>query len=392
MHDPKHSYRERGFDTRAIHAGQAPDPTTGAIMTPIFQTSTYVQSSPGVHTGYEYSRTQNPTRHALEDCLASLEGGEHGVAFASGCAATSTIMHLLQAGDHVVCGDDVYGGTYRVFTRVFAEMGLDYTFVDTTDLEAFAAAFRPETKLVWIESPTNPMLKITDIAAACEIAHEQGARVVVDNTFMSPFFQTPLALGADMVVHSTTKFINGHSDVVGGVVITDDDETAQRLHFLQNSIGAVPGPMDCWLTLRGVKTLGVRMRQHASNAQQIAAFLDNHPAVERVVYPGLESHPQYEIAQRQMSGPGGMITFFVEGGLEASRKLLEAVEVFALAESLGGVESLIEHPAIMTHASVPPEIRAELGISDNLVRLSVGIEDVEDLLADLERALEEASR
>lgn len=387
MHKPEHSYKTRGFDTRAIHAGQEPEPVTGAIMTPIFQTSTYVQSSPGQHTGYEYSRTQNPTRHALEDCLASLEGGDFGVAFASGCAATSTIMHTLKAGDHVVCGDDVYGGTYRLFTRVFAEMGLEYTFVDTTDVEALRAAFRPETKLMWLESPTNPMLKITDVKKACAIAKEKGAKSVVDNTFMSPYFQTPLALGADMVVHSTTKFINGHSDVVGGVVITNDDDIAAKLHFLQNSMGAVPAPMDCWLTLRGVKTLGVRMRQHAANAAVIARWLENHSAIESVLYPGLESHPQYALAQEQMTGPGGMITFTMKGGLEPSRKLLESVKVFALAESLGGVESLIEHPAIMTHASVPAKVRKELGISDGLVRLSVGIEDLDDLMQDLEQAL-----
>lgn len=387
MHKPEASYAECGLSTRAIHAGQSPEPTTGAIMTPIFQTSTYVQSSPGVHTGYEYSRTQNPTRHALEDCLASLEGGQHGVAFASGCAATTTIMHTLKAGDHVISGDDIYGGTYRLFTRVFAHMGLDYSFVDMSDLGALEAAFTPETKLVWLESPTNPLLKISDIKAICELAHAKGARVVVDNTFMSPYFQQPLSLGADMVVHSTTKFINGHSDVVGGVVITNDDETAQKLHFLQNSIGATPGPMDCWLVLRGVKTLAVRMRQHAASAQVLAELLEAHPAVERVVYPGLPSHPQHELAKQQMSGFGGMITFFLKGGLDAARTLLESVKIFALAESLGGVESLIEHPAIMTHASVPAEVRAELGISDGLVRLSVGIEDLDDLRRDLEQAL-----
>lgn len=387
MHKPEASYAECGLSTRAIHAGQSPEPTTGAIMTPIFQTSTYVQSSPGVHTGYEYSRTQNPTRHALEDCLASLEGGQHGVAFASGCAATTTIMHTLKAGDHVISGDDIYGGTYRLFTRVFAHMGLDYSFVDMSDLGALEAAFTPETKLVWLESPTNPLLKISDIKAICELAHAKGARVVVDNTFMSPYFQQPLSLGADMVVHSTTKFINGHSDVVGGVVITNDDETAQKLHFLQNSIGATPGPMDCWLVLRGVKTLAVRMRQHAASAQVLAELLEAHPAVERVVYPGLPSHPQYELAKQQMSGFGGMITFFLKGGLDAARTLLESVKIFALAESLGGVESLIEHPAIMTHASVPVDVRAELGISDGLVRLSVGIEDLDDLRRDLEQAL-----
>jgi cystathionine gamma-lyase len=387
MHDDNLSHAEHGFDTRVIHAGQAPEPNTGAIMTPIYQTSTYVQSSPGVHTGFEYSRTQNPTRHALEDCLAALEGARHGIAFASGCAATTTLMHTLKTGDHVVCGDDVYGGTYRLFTRVFTEMGIDYTFVDTTDLDALAAAFTPKTKMLWLESPTNPLLKITDIKGACAIAREKGAVSVVDNTFMSSYFQRPLTLGADAVVHSTTKFINGHSDVVGGVVLTSDDALHEKLRFLQNSMGAVPAPFDCWLVLRGVKTLSVRMRQHAENAMKIAQFLEEHPAVSRVVYPGLPSHPQYALAQEQMLGPGGMITFYLAGGLEAARSMLERVEVFALAESLGGVESLIEHPAIMTHASVPPEVRAELGMTDDLVRLSVGIEDVDDLLEDLARAL-----
>jgi cystathionine gamma-lyase len=387
MHRPDLSYADKGFDTRVIHAGQVPDPSTGAIMTPIFQTSTYVQASPGVHQGFEYSRTQNPTRHALEDCLASLEGGTHGVAFASGCAATSTILHTLSAGDHVISGDDVYGGTYRIFNRVFKQMGLEFTFVDTTDPQAVAAAWRPTTRLVWLESPTNPMLKISDIAAVSAIAHERGGRVVVDNTFMSPCFQNPLKLGADIVVHSTTKFINGHSDVVGGVVITSDDGFAQQLRFLQNAIGAVPGPMDCWLTLRGVKTLGVRMRQHASSAMHIAKWLEDHPAVERVIYPGLESHPQHALAARQMLGFGGMITFTLKGGLDAARKMLESVKIFALAESLGGIESLIEHPAIMTHASIPPEVRRELGIDDGLVRLSVGIEELADLVDDLDQAL-----
>lgn len=387
MHKPDHDYREFGFGTRAIHAGQEPDPSTGAIMTPIYQTSTYVQTSPGEHTGYEYSRTQNPTRHALEDCVASLEGGAHGIAFGSGCAATTTILHMLDSGDHVVSGDDVYGGTYRLFTRVFDQMGIDFSFVDMTDLQRFEASLTDQTRLVWLESPTNPLLKICDIAQICEIAHARDIPVVVDNTFMSPYFQQPLELGADMVVHSMTKFINGHSDVVAGMVVTNDDEIAERLHFLQNSMGAVPGPMDCWLVLRGLKTLHVRMRQHQANAERIAAFLDAHDAVERVVYPGLESHPQYDIAQRQMSGPGGMITFFLKGGLDAARRMLESVEVFALAESLGGVESLIEHPAIMTHASVPKEVRQELGITDGLVRLSVGIEEGDDLIADLDQAL-----
>jgi cystathionine gamma-lyase len=387
MHKPDHDYREFGFGTRAIHAGQEPEESTGAIMTPIYQTSTYVQKSPGEHTGYEYSRTQNPTRHALEDCIASLEGADHGIAFGSGCAATTSILHLLESGDHVVSGDDVYGGTYRLFTRVFEQMGIDFSFVDMTDLDSFEDSLTDQTKLVWLESPTNPLLKICDIEKICEIAHARGIPVVVDNTFMSPYFQNPLALGADMVVHSTTKFINGHSDVVGGVVVTNESDTAERLHFMQNSIGAVPGPMDCWLVLRGLKTLHVRMRQHQANAERIAAYLDAHDAVERVLYPGLESHPQYEIAQRQMSGPGGMITFFLKGGLDKARTMLESAKVFALAESLGGVESLIEHPAIMTHASVPREIREALGISDGLVRLSVGIEDVGDIIADLEQAL-----
>lgn len=387
MHKPKLAHKEWGFDTRAIHAGQEPDPTTGAIMTPVFQTSTYIQSSPGEHRGYEYSRTHNPTRNAMEDCLASLESGEHGISFASGCAATATILHLLKSGAHVVSGDDVYGGTYRLFTKVFRKMGIGFSFVDMTDLDAFRDSLDPSTELIWLESPTNPMLKICDIEAICEIAHEQNIPVVVDNTFMSPYFQNPLELGADMVVHSTTKFINGHSDVVGGVVITNEDRFAEKLRVLQNSIGAVPGPMDCWLVMRGVKTLAVRMRQHQENAIKIADYLEGHDAIEKVIFPGLESHPQHDLAKKQMSGFGGMITFILKDGLEPARRMLERVKVFALAESLGGVESLIEHPAIMTHASVPPEVRAELGISDGLVRLSVGIEDSADLLADLEQAL-----
>ncbi len=387
MHDPKSTYRDHQFGTRAIHAGQSPEPTTGAIMTPIFQTSTYVQSSPGVHTGFEYSRTQNPTRHALEDCLASLERANHGIAFSSGCAATTTILHTLEANAHVVSGDDVYGGTYRLFTKVFQGKSLDFTFVDMTDLDAFEKSLKPNTKLIWLESPTNPMLKICDIRAICEIAHARGIKVCVDNTFMSPYFQTPIELGADLVVHSTTKYINGHSDVVGGIVMTNNDELALKLRFLQNSIGAVPGPFDSWLVLRGVKTLHVRMRQHAEGAMAVAKFLEGHPEVASVVYPGLESHPQYAIAQSQMRGPGGMITFFLKGGLPKAQRVLESVKIFALAESLGGVESLIEHPAIMTHASVPAAVREQLGISDGLVRLSVGIEDIDDLLNDLEHAL-----
>jgi len=376
-----------GFNTRAIHAGQAPDPSTGAIMTPIFQTSTYVQTSPGHHQGYEYSRTQNPTRAALEACIASLEGGRHGLAFASGCAATTTVLHTLRTGDHVISGDDIYGGTYRLFTRVLSNNGLEFSFVDLTDPRRLAEAIRPNTKLLWLETPTNPMLKLVDIEALASIAHAHGITVVVDNTFMSPFFQTPLALGADIVVHSTTKFINGHSDVVGGAVVTDDDALSERLHFLQNSIGAVPGPMDSFLVLRGIKTLGIRMERHARNGAAVAAFLEGHPGIEKVIYPGLPSHPQHALAKRQMSGFGGMITAVMRGGLDDARRFLERCQVFALAESLGGVESLIEHPAIMTHASVPAAVRAELGISDGLVRLSVGIEDEADLIGDLEQAL-----
>jgi cystathionine gamma-lyase len=378
-------------DTLAIHAGQEPDPTTGAIMTPIFQTSTYVQSSPGVHKGYEYSRTQNPTRHALEACIAAVESGKHGIAFASGCATTDAVLHLLSAGDHVVACDDLYGGTYRLFTKVLARFGVEFTFADLSDPDSLRQHLRPNTKMLWLETPTNPMLKLVDIAALAEIAHAAGALVVVDNTFMSPIFQTPLDHGADIVVHSTTKFINGHSDVVGGIAVTRDDGLAQQLHFLQNSIGAIPGPMDCFLVLRGIKTLGVRMRQHAANAEKVVALLEAHPAVETVTWPFSPSHPQYELAKRQMTGGGGMITCVMRGGLKAATTMLEQTRLFALAESLGGVESLIEHPAVMTHASIPADIRAQLGISDGLIRLSVGIEDADDLLADLTRALDLAA-
>ena len=378
-------------DTLAIHAGQEPDPTTGAIMTPIFQTSTYVQSSPGVHKGYEYSRTQNPTRHALEACIAAVENGKHGIAFASGCATTDAVLHLLSAGDHVVACDDLYGGTYRLFTKVLARFGIEFTFADLSDPASLRQHLRPNTKMLWLETPTNPMLKLVDIEALSEIAHAAGALVVVDNTFMSPIFQTPLDHGADIVVHSTTKFINGHSDVVGGIAVTRDDGLAQQLHFLQNSIGAIPGPMDCFLVLRGIKTLGVRMRQHAANAEKVVALLEAHPAVETVTWPFSPSHPQYELAKRQMTGGGGMITCVMRGGLKAATTLLEQTRLFALAESLGGVESLIEHPAVMTHASIPADIRAQLGISDGLIRLSVGIEDADDLLADLTRALDLAA-
>ncbi len=379
------------FETLAIHAGQPPEPATGAIMTPVFQTSTYVQKTPGEHLGYEYSRAGNPTRAALERNLAVLEGGRYGFAFSSGCAASTTVTHLLKEGDHVVCCDDVYGGTYRLFDKVMAGRGLRFTFADLRDPAVLTEHLRENTLLVWIETPTNPLLKVLDIAALTEIAHAHGALVLVDNTFMSPYWQNPLAMGADLVLHSTTKFLNGHSDVVGGAVVTSDDQIAERLAFLQKSMGAVPGPMDCFLVLRGIKTLAVRMRQHEENARKIAAYLAEHPQVDSVIYPGLVSHPQHELAARQARGFGGMISFVLLGGLPAARKFLTATRVFSLAESLGGVESLIEHPAIMTHASIERERRQELGIVDGLIRLSVGIEHADDLVADLGRAFAAAS-
>ena len=378
------------LDTLAIHAGQEPDPTTGAIMTPIYQTSTFVQESPGVHKGWEYSRSHNPTRRALADCVAALEGGRFGSVYSSGCAATTTIIQTLSSGDHVVACDDLYGGTYRLFTKVMSRMGIRFTFVDMTDPESIEAAIEDATKLVWVETPTNPLMKLVDIRAICDRAHARGVKVAVDNTFMTPVFQQPLSLGADLVLHSMTKYINGHSDVVAGVVVTDDPKLDEDLRFIQNSAGAILGPMDSFLVLRGIKTLGIRMRAHAAAATRVASYLHDHPKIERVLYPGHESHPQYDLAQRQMTGPGGMITCFLHGGLEPTRRFLENTKIFALAESLGGVESLIEHPGIMTHASVPADVRAALGITDGLVRLSVGIEDIDDLLEDLERALRAA--
>lgn len=375
------------FDTLAIHAGQTPDPTTGAIMTPIFQTSTYVQDGPGEHRGYEYSRTQNPTRTALEDNIAALEGAAHGLAFASGCAATTAIMMCLKAGDHIIASDDLYGGTFRLFDKVMANLGLRFSFVDLTDETALEGAFEDATKMVWVETPTNPMLKLVDIAAVVSAAKKRDVPVVVDNTFATPYLQQPIALGADIVVHSTTKYMGGHSDVVGGAVVTNDKAWADRIHFVQNSTGGIAGPFDSFLVLRGLKTLHVRMQRHVENAMALAKHLDTHPAVEKVIYPGLGSHPQHALAQKQMKGPGGMISFVVKGGLPAATALMKATRVFALAESLGGVESLIEHPAIMTHASVPPENRAALGIDDGLIRLSVGIESIDDLIDDLNTAL-----
>lgn len=374
--------------TLAIHGGQSPDPSTGAVMPPIYATSTYAQSSPGEHQGFEYSRTHNPTRFAYERCVAALEGGVRGFAFASGMAATSTVLELLDSGDHVVAMDDLYGGSYRLFERVRRRSaGLDFSFVDLTDLAAFEAAITPRTRMVWIETPTNPMLKVVDIAAVAGVARRRGLLVVVDNTFASPMLQRPLELGAHLVVHSATKYLNGHSDMVGGVVVAGDDELAERMAFLQNSVGAVQGPFDSFLALRGLKTLPLRMRAHCANAHALAQWLQSHPAVENVIYPGLSSHPQHELAARQMQGFGGIVSVVLRGGYEAARRFCERTRLFTLAESLGGVESLVNHPAVMTHASVPPERRARLGISDALVRLSVGVEALEDLRDDLEDAL-----
>jgi cystathionine beta-lyase/cystathionine gamma-synthase len=379
--------REWSLDTKAIHAGQHPDPVHGAVMTPIVLSSTFAQESPGKHKGFEYSRSGNPTRKAFEDCAAALEGGTHGFAFSSGLGASTTVLHTLKPGDHILCGDDVYGGTFRLLDKVMKPMGIDSTFFDMSDPTKVAAAIRPNTKMVWMETPTNPLLKIFDIAAIAELAKKANIPLVVDNTFATPFLQRPLDLGATVVVHSTTKYLNGHSDVVGGLVVTSDPALAERIGFLQNAMGAVPGPFDCYMVLRGLKTLGVRMRQHVESARILADRLEAHPAIEKVIYPGLKSHPGYELAARQMKGPGGMISAVVKGGVEPARRMLERLEIFACAESLGGVESLAESPAIMTHASIPAEQRAALGISDGLVRLSVGIEAVEDLWADLENAL-----
>jgi len=378
--------QEYGFGTRAIHAGQRPDPTTGAIMTPVFQTSTYVQPELGRHLGYEYGRTHNPTREALEGNIAALEGGRHGLSFASGLASTDTMIKLLSAGDHVVCGEGVYGGTFRLFAQVISRMGIEFTFVDSASLDAIRGAVRPNTKLVHVETPTNPMMRISDIAGAAEIAHAAGAWLSVDNTFASPYNQRPLELGADLVMHSVTKYLNGHSDMVGGILVTRDDELHERLRFLQNAAGAVPGPWDCWLALRGTKTLHVRMAAHNANGLRVAEWLSEHPKVPRVFYPGLPSHPQHDLAKRQMRGFTGMVTLET-GSLENARKLVNGVKIFSLAESLGGVESLIGHPAMMTHASVPADRRQAMELSDGIVRLSCGIEDVDDLIADLDQAL-----
>ena len=384
----KHAPTERplGLDTLAIHAGQEPDPISGAVMTPIVLASTFAQDGPGVLRGpYDYSRAGNPTRTALEACLAALESGTHGHAFASGCAATTTILLMLKSGDHVIAGDDLYGGTFRIFDKVVKQFGIETTFLDLTDPAKVRAAVRPNTKLLWMETPTNPLLKIFDIAAMAEIAQKAGAWLAVDNTFATPVLQQPLELGASMVVHSTTKYLNGHSDVIGGAVMTRDAALSERLTFLQKAAGAIPSPFDCYMVLRGLKTLGVRVRQHVASARELAQFLASHPQVERVYYPGLESHAGYALASRQMKGPGGMISFDIKGGLPASTAFLKALRIFTVAESLGGVESLAELPAIMTHACLPAEVRKAAGIGDGFIRLSVGIEDGGDLRADLER-------
>ena len=376
------------FSTRAIHAGQEPDPTTGAIMTPVYMTSTYVQAAPGEHKGFEYSRTGNPTRTALEQNLAALEMGSHGLCFASGLAATDAICKLLKSGDHVVAGNDLYGGTYRIFQQVFGPFGLEFSFVDMGDPQCIADAMQPNTKMVWIETPTNPLLKIADIRAIAKVAHDAGALLVVDNTFATPYLQQPLELGADLVVHSLTKYLGGHSDVVGGALVTRSAELHERLAFIQNAAGAVPGPMDCFLVLRGTKTLAVRMERHCENARKIVDFLQGHSRVDKVHYPGLAEHPGHAVAAEQMKDFGGMVSFSLEGGSVAdANAVVSRTKLFSLAESLGGVESLIEIPVAMTHGAIPPEERAKAGLSDSLIRLSVGIEDVDDLIEDLDIAL-----
>lgn len=375
------------FATKAIHGGQEPDPTTGAIMTPIYQTSTYAQQGLGEHKGYEYARTGNPTRSALENCLASLENGKYGLAFASGMAAEHAILSQLSAGDHMVACDDLYGGSYRIFERIMGRYQVQTSYVTASNVKEYEQAIRPGTRLIWLETPTNPLLRLVDIRAVAEIAHRHNLLLVVDNTFSSPYFQRPLELGADIVLHSTTKYINGHSDVIGGAVITNDQQVYESIKFFQNAAGGVPGPHDAWLTLRGIKTLAVRMRQHEENAHIVARFLSEHPRVEKVYYPGLASHPDHELARRQMRGFGGMVSFQFKGTLADVDKVVRRFQLFTFAESLGGVESLVCHPASMTHGSIPREIREARGLNDTLLRLSIGIEDAEDLLTDLEQAL-----
>tara|TARA_B110000503_G_scaffold50431_1_gene81676 strand:+ start:4566 stop:5738 length:1173 start_codon:yes stop_codon:yes gene_type:complete len=386
----KNSTKNKGFETKAIHAGQQPDPTTGAIMTPIYASSTYVQESPGVHKGYEYSRSHNPTRKALEDCIAALENGSGGFAFASGMAATATVLEMLDSGDHVIAMDDLYGGTYRLFENVRKRSaGLEFTFANLSDLDKLEASLQENTKMIWVESPTNPLLKLVDLQAIAEFAKKHNLIAVCDNTFCSPYVQKPLDFGFDIVVHSATKYLNGHSDVIGGIAVCaqDREDLVERMFYLSNAIGSIMSPFDSFMVLRSLKTLAVRMERHCQNAMQIATYLESHSAVEKVYYPGLESHPHHELAKRQMNGFGGMISVVLRGGLASATSFLESTRVFALAESLGGVESLVEHPAIMTHAAVPEAIRNEIGIVDGLVRLSVGIETLDDLMADLANAL-----
>ena len=379
----------QGFSTRAIHAGQRPDPTTGAVMTPIYATSTYAQESPGVNKGYEYARGKNPTREAFEACIADLEGGVQGFGFASGMAATSTALELLDAGSHIVTGDDLYGGSWRLFERVRRRsMGLDFAYVDLSDLAAVEAAITPKTKMLWVETPTNPLMKLADIAALSKVAKAHGLLLVVDNTFATPWSQRPLSLGADIVMHSATKYLNGHSDIIAGVLVAGNVEIAKEIKFLQNSVGGVMGPFDAFLANRGLKTLGLRMKAHNENALAIARWLEERRGIARVIYPGLISHPQHALATHQMNGRyGGMVTVILDGDLSRTKQVLERVQVFTLAESLGGVESLVNHPAIMTHASVPKEVREAGGVTDNLIRLSVGVEDLDDLISDLDQAL-----
>ncbi len=387
-HKGREGANRLAFSTRTIHAGQSPDPSTGAVMVPIYATSTYAQESPGVHKGYEYSRSQNPTRMAFERCIADLESGSDGMAFASGLAAISTVLELLDTGAHVIASDDLYGGSFRLFDKVRKRSaGLEFSFVDLADLAAVEAAIRPNTKMIWVETPTNPLLRLADLSGIAALAKKHGLLSAADNTFASPWVQRPLEHGIDIVMHSTTKYLNGHSDIVGGCVVVNDADLASRLRFLHNAVGAIAGPFDSFLALRGLKTLALRMERHCTNAFTIASWLEKHPKVERVIYPGLKSHPQHKLARHQMNAFGGIVTFFVKGGLVPTRHVLERTQLFTLAESLGGVESLIEHPAIMTHASIPEAQRAALGISDSLVRLSVGIEDADDLIADLEQAL-----
>ena len=382
------SSSDYGFETLAIHAGQEPEATTGAVVIPIFQTSTYVQEGLGKpKLGYDYSRADNPTRKAYEDCIAALENGRYGTSYGSGMGAINNCMYLLKSGDEIIVGDDTYGGTFRFFTKVMDAFGIVPRFVDTTDLSNVEAAFTSKTRMLWVETPSNPLLKLSDLKALAELARSRNAYLVVDNTFMSPYFQKPLDLGAHIVVHSATKYLGGHSDVIGGALVTNDEAIHERMKFCQKSVGAIPGPFDAWLTLRSLKTLAIRMRAHEENAGKLARFLEAHPQVERTIYPGLESHPHHELAKRQMSGFGGMISFVAKGGLEKARHILESTKIFALAESLGGVESLIEHPAIMTHASIPKERREEIGVHDGLIRLSVGIETYQDLENDLAQAL-----